>query len=134
MSEEAESYKTPVVATNENPPVIDTTGAGNKLSGGNGSVTNSSSASAAAAAAAAVAAQVANANVSAVNAANVAGGGGATQGGGSSGQVAEIGPVWPSPGPPVEDFNYFFNSALGFQQNGYFFQNFGPPPNMSKGA
>ncbi|CAG7819511.1 unnamed protein product [Allacma fusca] len=39
------------------------------------------------------------------------------------------GPVWAA--PPVDDFNYFFNSALSFQQNGYFFQNFGPPPNMS---
>jgi len=44
----------------------------------------------------------------------------------------EINTVWASPAPPVDDFNYFFNSALGFQQNGYFFQNFGPPPNIGK--
>ena len=57
---------------------------------------------------------------------NATGGGGGPDVGGGGG------PVWASPAPPVEDFNYFFNSALGFQQNGYYFQNFGPPPNMSK--
>lgn len=57
----------------------------------------------------------------------------ASTGGGGGGGVPEIGgPVWTSSAPPVEDYGYYYNSALGFQQNGYFFQNFGPPPNMGK--
>jgi len=52
--------------------------------------------------------------------------------------VASMGPepqLWttpaaPPPPPPVDEYNnYFFNSPqLGYPQNGYFFQNFGPPP------
>jgi len=60
------------------------------------------------------------------NKVSLVGGGGSNVGG-----MPELGgPVWTSPAPPPEEFNYFFNSAaLGFQQNGgYFFQNFGPPP------
>lgn len=132
MTEETESYKTPVVvATSENPPVIDTSPGANKISASAGQTSNSNAA--AAAAAAAVAAVNANANAGG-GGNGISGGVGASAGNGTGqGQLAEIGPVWPSPaGPPVEDFNYFFNSALSFQQNGYFFQNFGPPPNMSE--
>lgn len=53
--------------------------------------------------------------------------------------VASMGPepIWtnpaPPPPPPVEDYNnYYYNSPLNFPQNGYYFQNFGPPPNMGK--
>jgi hypothetical protein len=65
-------------------------------------------------------------------------GAGSSVGSGGSVGAPEIGPttaVWTSPPQQqqhVDDY-YYYNSALNFQQqNGYFFQNFGPPPNMGK--
>jgi len=49
------------------------------------------------------------------------------------GSVPGMAPIWAAPIPPGEDGPYYYYNhpgSMNFPQNGYFFQNFGPQPNM----
>jgi hypothetical protein len=49
--------------------------------------------------------------------------------------VPEMAPIWTPPIPPGEEGPYFYynpQGSINFPQNGYYFQNYGPQPNMGK--